>query len=53
MLKHDIENYFRQFRKPLSICLQWNITYTDLVIYNYLWFDQLNVCAIYGILSDK
>ena len=25
----------------------------DLIMYNYVWLEQLNVCAKYGIPSDK
>ena len=53
MSKHDIKNYFRQFTKTLIICFQWNITHRDLVMCNYAWLEQLNICAKYGILSDK
>ena len=48
MLKHDIKNYFQQFTKTLTICFQWNANYV-----NIFWFKQWNVCAKYGILSDK
>ena len=53
MLKHEIKSYFRQFTKTLSICFQWDTTHTDLLMCNYFWLEQLNVCAKYGILSDK
>ena len=46
MLKHDIKNYSRQFTKTLIICLV-------LVMYNYVWVEQLNACATYRIISDK
>ena len=53
MLKHDIKNYFRHFTKTLSTCFQWNTAQADLVMCNYFWLEQLNVCAKYGVLSDK
>ena len=53
MSKYDIKNYFWQFTKTLSICFYWNTTHTDLVMCNYVWLEQLNVCAKNGILSDK
>ena len=51
MLKYDIKNYFRQFTK--SICFHWNSTHEDLVMCKYVWLEQLNICAKYGILSDE
>ena len=45
ILKHDITNYFQQFTKTLSICFQWNTTHRDLVMCNYIWLEELNVCA--------
>ena len=51
MLKSDIGNYFRQFTKTLFLCFPWNTTH--LVMCNYVWIGQLNVCAKYGIISDK
>ena len=53
MLKHDIKDYFRESTKTLSICVQRNIRHTDLVMSNYIWLEQLNVSAKYGILWDK
>ena len=53
MLKHYIINYFRQFTKNINICFQINITHRDLVMCNYFWLEQLNVCAKYGILPNK
>ena len=53
MLNHDIKNHFLQFANTFSICFQWNTTHTGLVISNYFWLEQLNVCAKYEILSDK
>ena len=53
MLKYDVKNYFRQFTKTLIICFQWNTKHTDLVMCNYIWLEELNVCAKYGILADK
>ena len=52
MLKHEIKSYFRQFTKTLSFCFQWNITPTDLLLCNYVWMEQFNVCAENGTLSD-
>ena len=48
MLKHDIKNCFRQFTNTFQL----NTTDTDLVVCNYIWLEQLNICAKYGILSD-
>ena len=53
MLKHGIKNYIQQFTKTLIICFQWNTTQEDLVMCNYVWLEQLNVCPKYGILSDE
>ena len=53
MSKHDIKNYFRQFMKTLSICFQCNTTHTDLLTCNYFCLEWLNVCAKYGVHSDK
>ena len=53
MLKHDIKNYFGQFMKTWIICFQWNTTHRDLVMYNYVWLEQLNICAKYGSPSKK
>ena len=47
MLKHDIKNYLRQFRKTFSMCFQLNALYTELVMRNYFRLEQ------YGILSYK
>ena len=47
ILKDNIKNYFWQFTKTLSICFQWNTTV--LVICNYVWLEQLNVCAKSGV----
>ena len=52
MLKHDIKNGFRQSARTLSIFFQLNTTHAELVIKNYFWIKQLNVCVKYGILSD-
>ena len=46
MLKSDIKNYFQKFTKTFSTSFQWNTTYTDLAMRDY-------VCAKYGILTDK
>ena len=51
--KYDIKNNFQEFTKTLIICFQWNTAYTDLVMCDYVWLKQLNVCAKYGIPSDK
>ena len=53
MLKCDIKNYFQQFTKTSIICFQWNTTYIDLLMCKYVWLEQSNICAKYGILSDK
>ena len=45
-LKYDIKNYL--------VNTWWkNYLLTDLVMCNYVWLEQLNICAKYGILSDK
>ena len=53
MLKHDTKNYVRQFKKTFNVSFQCNATYTDLLMRNYVWLGQLNICAKYGVLSDK
>ena len=53
MLKHDTQNYLRQFTKTLNTCFQWNTTHRDFLMYDYFWLELVNVCAKYGILSDK
>ena len=53
MWKHKIKNYFRQFKKTMSVCFQWNTAHTDFVLYNYVWLEQLNASAEYEVLSDE
>ena len=53
ILKYDIKNYFRHFRTTLAVCFQWNTTHIDLVMCNYVWLEQLNVCVRYRIPSNK
>ena len=53
MLKYDIKNYFRQLKKTLSTFFQWNTANSDLLMCNYVWLKQLNVCAKYEILLNK
>ena len=39
MLRHVIKNYFRQFKKTLSICFQWNAAHADLLMCNNFWLE--------------
>ena len=53
ILKYDTQNYFRPFKKTLSICFQWNTAKTEMLMFKCVWSKYLNVTAKCSIVSNE